>query len=237
VDAGWVALAGGSSGQGEATLAYNVSANGQPSARSATVAVAGQNVQLQQDAAPCRFTLSRTSDTISAKGGTLSVVVTTIGGCSWNASSPTPWIGVATGQSGSASGTVGLAVGANLSPSARVGQVNIAGQTYTVDQDGATATPTPAPAPPAPEPQPDPGGSGDQAEFGGVVTNVSGRCPDLTFVVTGQTVATDRSTMFKDISCGDVAKGGRSVTGSGTTDADNVVHADIVKKAGGHDDE
>jgi hypothetical protein len=55
------------------------------------------------------------------------------------------------------------------------------------------------------------------------------------FAVSSWTVATDKSTKFKDISCGDVAKGSRSVTGSGTTDASGVVHADIVQKAGGHD--
>ena len=68
-----------------------------------------------------------------------------------------------------------------------------------------------------------------------MVTDVSGRCPDLTFTVSQYTVVTDHSTKFKDISCGDVARGGRSVTGEGSTDANGVVHADIVKKAGGHD--
>ena len=65
--------------------------------------------------------------------------------------------------------------------------------------------------------------------------NVSGKCPELSFVVYGLAVITDRSTKFKDISCGDVAKGGRSVKGSGVTDSSNVIHADIVKGAGEHD--
>ena len=230
VDAGWVSLSGDRNGQGDATLPYSVSSNGEAAVRTATVAVSGQNVQLKQDAAPCRYSLSRTGDAISANGGSLSVGVTTLNGCSWNASSPTAWIGVSSGQSGTASGTVVLAVSPNPASPARVGQVNVAGQTYTVNQDGTANTP-PSP-PPASPPAPPPPGGGQQVPFAGVVTNVTGRCPELTFTVWPWTVATDKSTKFKDISCGDVARGGRSVTGAGTTDGANVVHADIVKKAG-----
>jgi len=244
VDASWVAL-GDRSGQGDATLSYTVSANGAASVRTATVAVEGQTVQLKQDAAPCRYALNHTSDTIGAAGGSLSVDVSTPSGCSWSAASSASWIRIASGQSGSASGTVGLSVAANTG-AARVGQVNAGGQTYTVNQDGASGkppapspspspSPTPTPTPtPTPAPSPDPGGQ--EVTFEGIVTNVSGRCPDLTFTVSSWTVATDRSTKFKDISCGDVAKGGRSVSGEGTTDSAGVVQADIVKKAGGHDD-
>ena len=241
VDANWVSLGGDHSGQGDATLSYSVSANGAPSARTATVSVAGENVQLKQDPAPCRYTLSRTADVVAAAGGALSVDVMTLNGCSWSASSSMPWIAVAAGQSGSASGTVALVVAPNTG-AARVGQVNVAGQTYTVNQDAAgtapppSPTPTPAPPGPTPTPTPPPDPGGQQVEFGGEVANVSGRCPELTFTVSEWTVATDRSTKFKDISCGDVAKGGRRVTGDGTTDSAGVVHADIVKKAGGHDD-
>src|SRR5436190_397750 len=241
VDAGWVSLSGDPSGQGDATVSYSVSANGQPAARTATVAVAGQNVQLRQDAAPCRYSLSRTTDTIGATGGSLSVGVTTLSGCNWSAASSASWIAIVSGHSGNATGAVGLTVTPNASSSARVGEVNVAGGIYTVNQDGTgtkpspSPSPSPSPTPPPPTPPPSPGPGGQNVEFAGVVTNVSGRCPELTFTVSQWTVATDRSTKFKDISCGDVAKGGRSITGAGTTDAANVVHADIVKKAGGHD--
>jgi hypothetical protein len=231
VEAGWVSLSGGHSGQGDATLPYSVSSNGDALVRTANLVVSGQSVQLRQDAAPCHYSLSRTGDTIGANGGSLSVDVATLNGCSWSASSATPWIGVASGQSGSASGIVGLAVGANPAPTARVGQVNVAGQTYTVNQDGISKTSPPSPDPPPGTPPPPPGG-GDQVDFSGVVTNVGGKCPELSFVVSGLPVVTDRSTKFKDISCGDVAKGGRSIKGSGVTDGNNVIHADIVKGGG-----
>jgi len=48
--------------------------------------------------------------------------------------------------------------------------------------------------------------------------------------VTLQTVHTDKSTKFKDISCGDVAKGGRLVEGDGVTDSTGAIRANTVKK-------
>jgi hypothetical protein len=71
--------------------------------------------------------------------------------------------------------------------------------------------------------------------FSGTVTNVSGRCPDLTFVVSGRVVITDGDTKFKGLSCGDVAKGGRQIDGDGVTDASGAIHADNVRKTDGHD--
>jgi hypothetical protein len=240
VDAGWVTISGDRSGQGDASVSFSVAANPQPASRGATVSIAEQRVQLSQAAAPCQYSLSRTSDSIGASGGSLSVGVATLTGCSWSASSLTSWIGVASGQSGNASGAVELSVGANAG-AARVGQVNIAGQTYTVNQDAAAGTsppppPTPTPSPsPSPSPPPPPPPGGETKTFSGTVMNVSGKCPDLTFSVGPNAIATDKQTKFKDISCGDVAKGGRSVTGSGTTDSSGVIHADIVQKWGGDD--
>src|SRR5262249_27291750 len=130
-DATWVVIAGDHSGQGEATVAYSVAANPVPSSRSAAIVVGGKSVAVSQQAAPCIFSLSRTDDTISEAGGRLSVAVTTLAGCRWSAASGVSWISVAQGQSGDANGTVALNVAANAG-GARVGQVNIAGQNYTV---------------------------------------------------------------------------------------------------------
>lgn len=241
VGAGWVSISGATSGQGDATMGYTVAANPQPSPRSANVSVSGQSVQLSQAAAPCTYSLSRATDSVGAAGGSLSVGVTTLTGCNWTASSSAAWITIASGGSGSSSGTVGLTAAANTG-AARVGQVNVAGQTYTLNQSAGVTTPNPGPSPgpgpgpappPPPPPPPDPGG--DMVEFFGVVTNVGGKCPNLTFTVSPYTVATDKDTKFKDISCGDVAKGGRTVSGEGLTDSTGVVHADLVKKAGEHD--
>jgi hypothetical protein len=45
-------------------------------------------------------------------------------------------------------------------------------------------------------------------------------------------VKTNRNTQFKGISCGDVAKGGKSVKGDGVTDASGAIVASTVQKVG-----
>jgi len=64
-----------------------------------------------------------------------------------------------------------------------------------------------------------------------MVTNVSGSCPNLTFSAGGRTVKTTRETRFMDISCADVAKGGKTVKGSGVIDASGAIVAATVQKA------
>jgi hypothetical protein len=153
-DANWVSIDADPGGQGEASIQYTVAPNPVPSSRAGTINVDTQSVAISQAAAPCVFTLSRAGDGMSAGGGRLAVDVTTISGCSWNATSGSNWIVVSSGQSGNASGTVGLAVAANEGAS-RVGQVKIAGLNYTVTQ-AAAAPPPPVPVPP-PAPAPAPG--------------------------------------------------------------------------------
>jgi uncharacterized protein DUF5666/all-beta uncharacterized protein/BACON domain-containing protein len=242
VDAPWVTLSGEKSGQGEASLSYSVAANPVPAARSAAFVVAAQRAAVNQAAAPCTFTLNRAADSVGATGGTLAVQVSTLTGCHWSASTAETWIRVTSGQSGDASGTVGLTVAANTGD-ARVGRVNVAGQNYTVNQ-GATPppapapptsptpppTPTPPPSDPTPAPTPPPPTGGQQASFSGTVSHVSGSCPNLTFTVGGRTVKTDRDTRFRDITCADVARGGRSITGDGVTDASGAIVADNIRR-------
>ena len=231
-NAGWIAINGSAQGQGAASISYTVAPNAVPSARSGAIVIGSHSVQLSQAAAACRFALSRSSDDIGPKGGRLSVDVSTLSGCNWTATSGNNWITVSSGQSGNSNGTVGLTVAANTGAS-RVGRVNVAGQNYTVVQDAAPA-PLPAPTPsptPAPAPQP----PGPRAEFSGLVIGPSGRCPNLTFTVSGRTIVTDNSTNFKGLSCDDVAKGGRVVKGSGPTDSSGAIHADVVERV--RDDE
>src|SRR5206468_1235915 len=80
-----------------------------------------QRISLSQAAAPCRFDLSRTRDSIGAAGGRLSVSLTTLNGCAWTASSGSAWITIQSGQSGNANATVVVSVAPNTGE-ARVGE-------------------------------------------------------------------------------------------------------------------
>jgi hypothetical protein len=247
----WVSVNGDRSGQGDATIRYTVAPNPVPSPRTGSIAVGSRSISISQAAAPCRYTLSRTQDAIAAGGGRLAVDVATTAGCAWTAASNAPWIGIAGGQNGNGSGTVGLEVSANTGAQ-RVGQMNIAGQTYTVVQAAAAASPTPAPPspaptpaptptpPPAPSPSPSPSpapppSGGETVQFSGIVLAASGKCPDLTLNVSGRVVITDKSTKFKDVSCGDVAKTGRTVFVTGVTDSSGAVHATQITKVKDND--
>ncbi len=68
----------------------------------------------------------------------------------WTAISNNPeFITITAGASGMGNGTVSYSVAANSNTTSRTGTISVAGQLFTVTQDGATptATPTPTPAP------------------------------------------------------------------------------------------
>src|SRR5262245_41476145 len=201
-DAGWVSLNGARTGQGNGSVAYAVAANPVPSARAGAIAVGTQTIQLNQAGAPCRFSLSRSADTIGFAGGRMSVDVSTLTGCSWSATVPVSWITIVSGQSGHASDTVVLSVAANTG-ARRVADVNVAGQTYTITQTAA-----PAPTPPPPPPPVD-------LQVEGTVSALSGRCPDISFAIGATQVVASGSTTYQNGNCGDV-RNGRDVKVDGT---------------------
>jgi hypothetical protein len=52
----------------------------------------------------------------------------------------------------------------------------------------------------------------------------------LTFSAGGSRVKTTRDTRFKDISCAEVARGGKRVKGDGVTDSSGAIVAETVKE-------
>jgi M6 family metalloprotease-like protein len=84
---------------------------------------------------PCTYSISPTSQSFSASGGTGSVSLTTQSGCNWTAVSNASWIMITSNSSGAGSGTVNYSAGANTSASLRSGTMTIAGKTFTVSQD------------------------------------------------------------------------------------------------------
>ncbi|HEX8721597.1 MAG TPA: M36 family metallopeptidase [Pyrinomonadaceae bacterium] len=86
----------------------------------------------------CSFSISPTSASVAAAGGTGTVSVTASAGCSWTAASNAAFITVTGGASGTGSGTVSYSVAANTATTSRTGTLTIAGQTFTVTQAGTT---------------------------------------------------------------------------------------------------
>jgi len=133
-DSAWVTITSGASGSGNGTINYTVSANTSAQARTATITAGGQTLIIQQAGLTnCTYTLSGTSVSVGSSSATVSIIVTTTAGCTWNASSNSSFLTILSGANGTGSGTVSLSIGTNTG-AARVGTVTIAGQTYTVTQ-------------------------------------------------------------------------------------------------------
>ena len=81
----------------------------------------------------CTLSLSPTPQYFTALGGNASFSVTSPVGCTWTTGSSS-WINVASGLTGGGSGSINFSVSANNAPGARVGAVNVNGQSVTVRQ-------------------------------------------------------------------------------------------------------
>jgi hypothetical protein len=221
-----VSITGSASGQGDGSVSYSVAPNVVPSPRSGALVVASMPVQLNQAGVPCQFALSQTDGRVGAAGGPMTVGVSTLSGCAWSATAIDPWISIVGGQSGNASGNVALSIAANTGQ-ARTGSASIAGQRFTVSQTaGGAPGPTNPPSPPPPPPPPAP--TPEKVHLEGLALLVTGRCPNLQFVVSGSAVVTDSNTDFrKKASCEDLSTGD-SVTVDGIRDG-VVVRAQTIE--------
>ncbi|MGB7924263.1 MAG: choice-of-anchor tandem repeat GloVer-containing protein [Pyrinomonadaceae bacterium] len=87
----------------------------------------------------CSYSISPATMHLDARSGSGSVNVTSPGLCSWTATSNAPsWLIITSGSSGAGSSTVNFLIAANTTSSPRTGTMTIAGQTFTVTQDGVT---------------------------------------------------------------------------------------------------
>ncbi len=120
-----------------ATGTYTISATTYDS-----FSIGGYSLKLTGTAPSCNYSINPGNQNIAAAGGGGSVSVTTQAGCAWSGASNAPaWLSISNGLSGSGNGTVNFTVAQNTSTAARTGTMTIAGQTFTVNQSGATTQP------------------------------------------------------------------------------------------------
>ena len=132
----WISSLSPANGQGNGQIQFRAVANPQPATRLAEIDVNGSRVSVRQEATPCQFDITPSTQAIDDSGGTGTIALTTIAGCGWNATSNAEWITVTAGQSGNRSGSVAFSVAANPG-SERTGTVSVADDTFTVIQEGA----------------------------------------------------------------------------------------------------
>jgi len=132
----FLTVTSGASGSGNGTVGYEVAQNSTGVPRMGTLTIAGLTFTVNQSNVFCSFNLTPTSAHFTSTGGADSVSVTAPTGCIWKASSDETWIIVPPGSGGNGNGTVNYTVEMNPSSSPRSGNMTIAGQSFTVDQDG-----------------------------------------------------------------------------------------------------
>jgi len=132
-----LSITGGATGNGNGTVTFTALSNPTAQPRSGTLTIAGRTFTVNQSGASCTYTLTPTSQTVLATGGTGSVGVTSIAGCAWTAASSNTWLTISAGASGNGDGLVTFSAAANTSTQQRTGTLTIAGQTFTVNQNAA----------------------------------------------------------------------------------------------------
>src|SRR5437764_228687 len=130
-DTDWLVVLDGAQGTGSGQVRYEARATTGPT-RSAKLLVADQVVTVTQRQG-CTPSITPTSQSVAASGGTASIAVAAEAGCVWSAESNASWIAITSGQNGNGSGTVAFATAASTGP-ARSGTLTVAGQTFTVAQ-------------------------------------------------------------------------------------------------------
>jgi hypothetical protein len=178
---GWVHIDSGRAGNGRGVVTMSVAPN-TGAAREGTVLVAGQRYSISQAAGVppivpgCEFEVAPQSESFGAGGGEGRIRVrASRSSCAWSAVSNVSWISVLTGG-GSGNGDARYLVAPNSSGT-RSGTVTVARATVSVTQSaGSSATLT----------------------LRGEVSDLSGRCPNLSFTLAGRHVRTNSATIFGD---------------------------------------
>ena len=142
--ADWLTVTSGSSGTGNGTVGVSIAASNTSGSRTAVLTVAGQPFTVTQAGAPCAYSLGSPGISAGADAASGAVLVSAPLGCSWTASSSTPWLTVSS-ASGTGVQVVGYQVAANPTLSPRQGVLVLAGQTFTVVQQGASCSASLAP--------------------------------------------------------------------------------------------
>jgi hypothetical protein len=135
--AGWITITSGGAGPGPKTLKYAVAANPSTSPRSGAIIIGSKVHTVIQAGIPCSYSISPSGQNFTTSGGGGTVNVTATAGCGWTAVSNVGWAVITSGGSGSGSGVVNYTVGAN-SGGTRSGTLTIAGQSFTLIQEGVS---------------------------------------------------------------------------------------------------
>ena len=175
--------------------------------------------------AKCGTNVSNTPSSFAASGGVGSLTISTDRDCTWTVVSDADWVSLGA-QNGQGAATVPFAVSANPLTSPRSSALHVGGASVDVSQ--SAAPPPPPPPPPAPaRPAPVPAPVSRNVTFSGKASSLGGKCPAISFLLSGTSITTDMATAFQHGHCSDV-KNGAAISGTGTTTNGTAVTATSI---------
>jgi hypothetical protein len=135
----WVFITSPDSGNGSATISFEVRENFDERFRIGTLTIAGQIFRVLQEglgSGACSNAISPTFASFPSIGGSGSVNVIANEECIWRAVSNTIWLTLTSNDNGIGVGVVTYSVDANPGSTSRKGTITVAGQTFTIKQKG-----------------------------------------------------------------------------------------------------
>lgn len=139
-DANWVLIQGANNGSGDGAVKFEVGANAGIAARTATLTIAGRQVQISQLGVACSFVLASSAASLPAAGGSGTVTLAAPAGCSWNAVSTHAWLTIGE-PSGNGPATLTYHVAPNSDLSSRTATLTVGEAVFTVTQSGVAFAP------------------------------------------------------------------------------------------------
>jgi hypothetical protein len=82
----------------------------------------------------CSYAINPTGVSVTAPASQGALAVTAPAGCAWAATSNAGWLSILSGSSGSGNGNVSYSIAANTTQNSRMGNLTVAGLTFTVTQ-------------------------------------------------------------------------------------------------------
>jgi hypothetical protein len=138
----WVFITSADSGNGSASITFELRENFDERFRIGTLTIGGQTFTVLQEglgSGGCSNAISPTFASFPSIGGSGSVNVIANEECIWRAVSNTNWVTITSNDNGIGVGVVTYSVDANAGAASRNGTITIAGQTFAIKQKGNAA--------------------------------------------------------------------------------------------------
>lgn len=136
----WINFSSTSSGTGSSTLQISYLENPSSTNRTASISIEGQSVSVTQSGLNCTYNINPQSINVASAGdSTIVDIDTNSSSCAWSVSENLSWVNTST-QSGSGDASITVTIDENTSSSSRNSSITIAGNNFSISQQGTSCT-------------------------------------------------------------------------------------------------